>query len=528
MKAYGIFAGGGVKGAALAGCLAAAQDRGVEFVGYGGTSAGAIIALLATVGYRGDEIRDLMLDRLLPGKLLDDGNGKKLAEAQEYLSKAAEIIGSGDKKISKFCSLRRLHKEAGPLAAEISTKLGLYEGKKIQQILLKLIQEKIATLKNHHDITFQDLAKLSLPPLKIVASDITICRAATYSIENQNYSASVLEAVRASISYPFLFVPNATIQQNRLADGGLASNLPSFLFSKERETTLYDVFAFDLMASKADSSNTLIKYFIDLLGTALEASDDLFIQEGSGVHRIPVPITNPEISTLKFDLNQAEVLGLYQDGYAETSKFLNAYPRLSNAKGAGNNLKKGLQIVYGDRKLFEPTLWALTKMILERTKARELRATIMLPTGEPDEGRMVTYDFNFRKNDGDADLFLGSLAGCQGRSFQAKEVSVADLDECGKNPDAWGLDPATLAKMPQDRHSMISAPIFGWTGDNNKPVSELPILGVLSVDSSTLLADTSWVDGATLRADQTPPISEEMRRIMTTWADIFSVLLRYP
>lgn len=51
MKAYAILDGGGVKGAALAGALAAAEHNGIEFAGFGGTSAGAIVALLACVGY---------------------------------------------------------------------------------------------------------------------------------------------------------------------------------------------------------------------------------------------------------------------------------------------------------------------------------------------------------------------------------------------------------------------------------------------------------------------------------------------
>ena len=66
MKAYAIFDGGGVKGAALAGCLQAAEDRGIEFVGYGGTSAGAIIALLACAGFKGRELQKIMGGR---GKL---------------------------------------------------------------------------------------------------------------------------------------------------------------------------------------------------------------------------------------------------------------------------------------------------------------------------------------------------------------------------------------------------------------------------------------------------------------------------
>ena len=70
MKAYAIFDGGGVKGAALAGCLKAAEEQGIQFEGYGGTSAGALVATLAAVGYSADEIRTTLKEtsfRGIPG-----------------------------------------------------------------------------------------------------------------------------------------------------------------------------------------------------------------------------------------------------------------------------------------------------------------------------------------------------------------------------------------------------------------------------------------------------------------------------
>jgi predicted acylesterase/phospholipase RssA len=64
MRAFAILDGGGVKGAALAGALKAAQDRGIEFAGYGGTSAGSIVALLACAGYTGAELQAKFVDEL--------------------------------------------------------------------------------------------------------------------------------------------------------------------------------------------------------------------------------------------------------------------------------------------------------------------------------------------------------------------------------------------------------------------------------------------------------------------------------
>src|SRR4051794_22863246 len=94
MKAYGIFAGGGVKGAALAGCLAAAEQQGVRFQGFGGTSAGSIVALLAAVGYSGQELEKLLVDELSFADLLDDG-GKNLDLAKAKAAWVARVLQSG-------------------------------------------------------------------------------------------------------------------------------------------------------------------------------------------------------------------------------------------------------------------------------------------------------------------------------------------------------------------------------------------------------------------------------------------------
>lgn len=72
MKAYAVMDGGGAKGAALAGCLLAAEEAGIRFVGYGGTSAGSIVALLACVGYSGAELEHIMTAELKLGEFLKE------------------------------------------------------------------------------------------------------------------------------------------------------------------------------------------------------------------------------------------------------------------------------------------------------------------------------------------------------------------------------------------------------------------------------------------------------------------------
>ncbi|MBD8161138.1 patatin-like phospholipase family protein [Pantoea agglomerans] len=56
LESYAVFEGGGIKGFAFTGVLDAANEAGIDFVGYAGTSAGAIIAYLASIGYSGKDI----------------------------------------------------------------------------------------------------------------------------------------------------------------------------------------------------------------------------------------------------------------------------------------------------------------------------------------------------------------------------------------------------------------------------------------------------------------------------------------
>src|SRR5438552_9448385 len=73
MKAYAILDGGGVKGAALVGCLQAAEECGVEFAGYGGTSAGSIVALLSAAGMTPAQLKDTLVSKDFAEFIDDDG-----------------------------------------------------------------------------------------------------------------------------------------------------------------------------------------------------------------------------------------------------------------------------------------------------------------------------------------------------------------------------------------------------------------------------------------------------------------------
>ncbi|MGO9254839.1 MAG: patatin-like phospholipase family protein [Bryobacteraceae bacterium] len=519
MKAFGVFDGGGVKGAALAGCLAAAEDQGVQFVGYGGTSAGSIVAALAAAGYNGRQVWDLMKSEFAPLELLDD-DGTRLRKAQSCQRRATALIRSKKWKLRKLGEALSLY---GEVEALLCAK-GLYSGKRLREALLKSLKSGLGLPENQTDVTFDDLARCRRPPLKIVASDLSKRRVAKFSAQDTQYGRSVIDAVRVSAGYPFLFQPVSVPDGSSLADGGLSSNLPTFLFASEYELTQYPILAFDLVANPEEHDDSLVQFLGDVLGTALEAADEIIHRLGSGVVPISVPVP-ATISTLKFDLTPQEIDGLFFAGLNATSQFLGAWPRMGLARKAGEDIQRQLWTIYGDRKLFESPLYALAQMIEARTAAREVRSQVMLNTGRSTNSRIVTYAYGFRADDGDADLELEEFGGCTGRAIEAKKPMVADLvDARNSFAEYWRMTPAQQGKVARDRKSMMSFPILAWSRDKSNRPEALPVIGVLSVDSSTALAETGWFrQGAPAHEGH---LRREVLEIMKAWSDVISKLLR--
>lgn len=178
VEAYAILDGGGVRGAALVGCLKAAAEQGIKFIGYGGTSAGSIVALLANVGYSPEEIRKIMVEEINFHDFLDD--------AEIKVKRFKELPQNLSKSISKdLVLLRNLD-----LINELRNNFGFCNGSKLNYFLLRKIQNspKVENsesslkekLKNATDITFQNLKELGCFPLKIVASDVKNHQAVIY------------------------------------------------------------------------------------------------------------------------------------------------------------------------------------------------------------------------------------------------------------------------------------------------------------------------------------------------------------
>lgn len=510
MKAYAIFDGGGVKGAALAGCLAAAQDEGIEFLGYGGTSAGSLVALLAAAGYSGQELGEALI--ALDFKDLLDDNGEELTHlmrTQEEVTRLWHTPGMWA-KIRAFFHIRAITRR-------LWKPLGVYDGNELRRFVLERVKQKLPGLAGHTDVSFTQFIEQGGAPLKIVASNITGRRPAIFSLTHTRYGDSVIEAVRASAGYPFAFKP---VEKNgeQLIDGGLSSNLPSFLFEEEYRETRLPTFAFDLIAPERDRQQAMSfpRFIADMLNTALEASDQLLRGAMEGVIHVPVHV--PEgIETLDFNISSASRQALYSAGYEQSARFLKRYPPLRVAKLAGNQLRRQLMARYGDPKLFAPVLAALARDIETFSTATGIRANIMLSTGR--KSRIVVYHYAM-DSDPDSDLELAENAGCSGLAWSHRKPIVADLQEVALDLKRWKMSPEEHSKIPRDRRSLLSVPIptrLLSSAESADPLECYPPIGTLTIDSQTPLDDTSWKENGGVKAD--------IVSILTGWAYVVSRLL---
>lgn len=510
MRAYAVFAGGGVKGAALAGCLSAATGDGLRFIGYGGTSAGSIVALFGAVGMSGKEIRDAFIAEPF-SHLLDDRGDllRKISKTVQATGRLATGKGAG-KLLGVWPAVR--------LFSSFSGNLGLYPGRQLRQFLCETMSNSLSKRKENGDqgvvevsadefrrMTFEEFNN-RFTPLKVVASDIVTGRPVLFPRDGSD--VSVVDAVAASAAYPYVF-QTQVIGTRRLLDGGLASNLPSFLFAEESRDTRLTTLAFDLVSNSSENTpNGLLQLTRLVLATSLSASDVLLREVAERVIHVPVEIPGG-IGTFDIDLAPNEIENLFDRGFRAAAERLGEHPPLRSLRQKDSNVHRQLIAEYGDADVYAPILRAVVEDVGRQSKATGLRANVMLLTGRGT--RMVVYQYGM---DADADktLEIGDASGCSGLAWKAGRPAIADLTVSAKNPEEWDMSADEHGKVPSTQQSMICVPI---PGRNGKIVGQ-PI-GTLSVDSKTPLADTSWVD----RTQANPAIIE----VLTRWATVVARVL---
>jgi NTE family protein len=305
MKINAVFEGGGVKGIALAGAVAAAEQRGVSFHQVAGTSSGSIIASLVAAGYQSHEMRQI-------------------------------IEGT---PFSSFLQRSRLFdtKIIGPLT-RLFIKKGLYSGEALERWIYQLLLAKGIR-------TFGDLQP---GQLRIIASDISQRKLLVLPDDIAQYGVDpkllpVAKAVRMSTSIPYFFDPvvirkplshrvkgdSFASQFIYIVDGGLLSNFPLWIFDKDVNPSLermIPTIGFQLVGRGAGAPNTIsgpVTMMRALFSTMLDAHDERYIAAHNRFRTIKIPTMG--VSITQFDISKEQSMELYESGFQSGKSFFDRW-----------------------------------------------------------------------------------------------------------------------------------------------------------------------------------------------------------
>jgi len=271
-----VFQGGSIKGLAYPAALRELIDRGVcsldKIQRVGGTSAGAINALLIGLGYSLEEMEHLMGVRTIPGstlpqvkfaELLDGPFGEKLlaAKNQNWESLLGKDYANAAQKIKQIdgvlVGLARLldgtairgvgaaltaKRQLTETYHQLDKHLALCPGEKLYELFAMLIQQKYAEKVGYAittPVTFAELHKAGFKDMYFVGVNTHTGEAEYFSHEHTP-DMVVASAVRISMSIPGVFYPVPKLTKDAhgvvnkstdlYVDGGVTCNYPINLF----------------------------------------------------------------------------------------------------------------------------------------------------------------------------------------------------------------------------------------------------------------------------------------------------------
>ena len=189
-----IFEGGGVKGIGYVGALKALEDRKIirNVSRVGGTSAGAINAVLLALGFTLKETEDILFS-LNFRNFMDDSWG---------------IIRDTNRLISEF---------------------GFYKGDFFRDWMGRLIEKKT----DNENSTFNDLKNRKFRELYLIGTNLSTGYSEVFSAEHTP-RMRVVDAARISMSLPLFFRAVRNFRNDVYVDGGVFNNYPIKLFDRKK------------------------------------------------------------------------------------------------------------------------------------------------------------------------------------------------------------------------------------------------------------------------------------------------------
>jgi len=292
----GVFEGGGCRGAGYVGAYEAAIKCGVNFSELAGTSAGSIIAVLVGAGanpaFLLDKVAYLKFNKLLVAP--------KKRISTSFLGRVAGYFLGGQKQ----------------LLGRILLNGAAYSSENIEDWLDTLLSELLPQAQR--PIKFKDL----IIPTWVVASDLAGRRPKVWSTRDTP-DEKVAMAVRSSCSIPLFFEPVES-GNDFYVDGGMLSNLPSFVFA-ERQTDSQAlggrILAFRLEGNNEPKTEWSLNWLVArLIDTIISGATNLQVATQGSISSIK--IKTAEVSSINFNISKEEVDFLLDSGRTAVKDFI--------------------------------------------------------------------------------------------------------------------------------------------------------------------------------------------------------------
>ena len=331
-----VFEGGGVKGIAYIGALDVLNDReiipGVQRIG--GTSAGAINAILLGLGFTSKETKDILWS----------------LDFNDFMDDSWGIVRDTKRLVERF---------------------GWYKGDFFRDWIGKLIKEKTGNSES----TFADIEAMKdrkdFKSLYFMGTNLSTHFSEIFSAEHTPRTC-IADAVRISMSIPLFFAAKRSVRGDVYVDGGLLDNYPVKLFDRKKylnsenytETRYYNKINSRIMASErpisryvynketlgfrldtkgeisvfrdhAEPAHKEIGDFFDyswaLIHTVLEAQQSTHLHSDDWARTIYIDTKG--VSTTDFNLSDAKKKALVKSGRVNARSYFEWY---DNAESAPN------------------------------------------------------------------------------------------------------------------------------------------------------------------------------------------------
>jgi NTE family protein len=242
-----VFEGGGVKGIAYIGAMDVLIEKGImdQIQRVGGTSAGAINAVLVGLGFTRKETKDVLWS-LDFNEFMDDDWG---------------VVRDTNRVIEQF---------------------GWYKGDFFRNWIGKLIREKTGNSES----TFADIEALkdkkSFRSLYFMGTNLSTRFSEVFSAEHTPRMC-MADAVRISMSIPLFFVAKRSARGDIYVDGGVLDNYPIKLFDREKyiDSKNYSVpdYYKRINAEVKDKERPVSKYVYnkETLGFRLDTKEEISV-----------------------------------------------------------------------------------------------------------------------------------------------------------------------------------------------------------------------------------------------------------